>query len=526
MGKAKGSKKGLFAKERAASTKVKAVDQNKPPAKPGKRKSTRSARAMQLVEEFGLCPISMEPMRRPVLPSSGQAYDEINIVRFSAAGRKRCPVSGATMKFAQSSIVRTPDYALRSVIRHQARQAKVYIPPLDREELVQDMRSPEHCQDAVKAFVDDVYLGYLHASELHAALEELMPGGGSRPVQDSLPLYCQIIAECLACRRPGIVSAALQSVQGSAECNKVLADANVLRECLGVGEDPDSRANVLIMLEAVFEASFSHKTALQVLLFSTESVPVQQSQARIADKLLCGAYAKCTDGEQEQLLNKALKIRADLHGCLSSGRTHIFWAAGLKALMKAGKHLDTANMDRLFWRRNQACLAHLCAGQPELLMWHFARQPLALQYLVSHIAASPSSSPSYNPLQRHAEGLGEDAELDELWSDLQADYGSHNEEEYEHLSHMLDVEGESDDMDEDDEEDYDSDDESFSELEAGIQPSSEPQPVNTRAPRRSVQLLQPYSNAGLSGQTASRSAVQSGRGVGGRRAENWDQDDW
>lgn len=286
----------------------------------------------------------MEPMRRPVLPSSGQAYDEINIVRFSAAGRKRCPVSGATMKFAQSSIVRTPDYALRSVIRHQARQAKVswlppallmhhhadahahasacwhtyvcrpdlrtvstiaihasqqaaapqhmlkpmqiphvstpatlgqlccvsyaglafhhsgmqqscsaartdvagcmssavcmqvYIPPLDREELVQDMRSPEHCQDAVKAFVDDVYLGYLHASELHAALEELMPGGGSRPVQDSLPLYCQIIAECLACRRPGIVSAALQSVQGSAECNKVLADANVLRECLGVGE--------------------------------------------------------------------------------------------------------------------------------------------------------------------------------------------------------------------------------------------------------------------------------------------------
>lgn len=28
-------------------------------------------------------------------------------------------------------------------------------------------------------------------------------------------------------------------------------------------QDPDSRANVLIMLEAVFEASFSHKTALQ-----------------------------------------------------------------------------------------------------------------------------------------------------------------------------------------------------------------------------------------------------------------------
>ena len=67
----------------------------------------------------------MEAMRRPVLPSSGQAYDEINLVRFSAAGRKRCPVSGATMKFMRGEVARTPDYALRNVIKHQARQAKV-----------------------------------------------------------------------------------------------------------------------------------------------------------------------------------------------------------------------------------------------------------------------------------------------------------------------------------------------------------------------------------------------------------------
>ena len=37
--------------------------------------------AMSILDEIGRCPISMEPMRRPVLPSSGQAYDEINIVR-------------------------------------------------------------------------------------------------------------------------------------------------------------------------------------------------------------------------------------------------------------------------------------------------------------------------------------------------------------------------------------------------------------------------------------------------------------
>ena len=35
-----------------------------------------------------------KPCRRPVLPSSGQAYDEINIIRFCSQGKKCCPVSG------------------------------------------------------------------------------------------------------------------------------------------------------------------------------------------------------------------------------------------------------------------------------------------------------------------------------------------------------------------------------------------------------------------------------------------------
>lgn len=46
-----------------------------------KSDETLSAMAMSILDEIGRCPISMEPMRRPVLPSSGQAYDEINIVR-------------------------------------------------------------------------------------------------------------------------------------------------------------------------------------------------------------------------------------------------------------------------------------------------------------------------------------------------------------------------------------------------------------------------------------------------------------
>lgn len=69
-------------------------------------------------------------MRRPVLPSSGQAYDEVNIARFSAAGKSQCPVSGAPLEChrrgpSKGKVMLTPDYALRNVIRHQAQQAKV-----------------------------------------------------------------------------------------------------------------------------------------------------------------------------------------------------------------------------------------------------------------------------------------------------------------------------------------------------------------------------------------------------------------
>lgn len=77
-----------------------------------------------------LCPISLQVMRRPVLPSSGQAYDEVNIARFSAAGKSQCPVSGAPLEChrrgpSKGKVMLTPDYALRNVIRHQAQQAKV-----------------------------------------------------------------------------------------------------------------------------------------------------------------------------------------------------------------------------------------------------------------------------------------------------------------------------------------------------------------------------------------------------------------
>ena len=60
-----------------------------------------------------------------MLPSSGQAFDEINIVRFTAQGSRSCPVSGAPLKFLRSvQLARTPDFALRTLIAQQAKLAK------------------------------------------------------------------------------------------------------------------------------------------------------------------------------------------------------------------------------------------------------------------------------------------------------------------------------------------------------------------------------------------------------------------
>ena len=49
--------------------------------------------------------------------------------------------------------------------------AQVYIPPIDRAELLADLRAAN--RDAVKAFVDDVYLGYITLRDLQASLDEL-----------------------------------------------------------------------------------------------------------------------------------------------------------------------------------------------------------------------------------------------------------------------------------------------------------------------------------------------------------------
>ncbi len=78
-------------------------------------------------------------MRRPVLPSSGQAYDEINIVRHADTAKDaKCPVSGKALKTRKAKgtgkriLQRTPDYHLRTLIRDQATNANVRAWPVPK----------------------------------------------------------------------------------------------------------------------------------------------------------------------------------------------------------------------------------------------------------------------------------------------------------------------------------------------------------------------------------------------------------
>jgi hypothetical protein len=88
--------------------------------------------------------------------------------------------------------------------------------------------------------VDDAYLGYVSVAELLALLGEALaaasaPGGGAAA---PLAVYRALVAECLACRAPGIVDVGLAQLALAPEawtCPRVLAEA------LAVGQDPDCR---------------------------------------------------------------------------------------------------------------------------------------------------------------------------------------------------------------------------------------------------------------------------------------------
>ncbi|KAK9840929.1 hypothetical protein WJX81_000905 [Elliptochloris bilobata] len=394
------------------------------------RSKKRAREASKLVEEFGLCPISLQPMRRPVLPSSGQAYDEINIVRYCSdtAGdkKRRCPVSGAVLKFSRGKVTRTPDYALRKVIRHQAVQAKVYIPPIDKDELIRELRAAISsecvCDLALtKAVVDDAYLGYISIPELLALLGEALAGsaGSGAPAAAALAVYRSLVAECLACRAPAIVDVGLAQL---ALADEAWTCPRVLEEALSVGQDPDCRGQVLKIVEAQFQKKhYTPEQAAAVLNFDTESVPLQQEQARIAEIMLSnGSHGLCKPQDKYVgVLNLALRVRSDLSGCLSNGACAFnLWSTAMLALRKtgSGSSLDEDNLERLFWRENHAVLAALAAEQPALLEWHLGRHKRALALCIAQIGRDPDDG--FDDVEIAGSGL-EYSSDEEMYSDIE-----------------------------------------------------------------------------------------------------------
>ena len=64
-----------------------------------------------------------------MLVSTGHCFEEVAVVRFaSQGGQKKCPVSGAPLKFLRWQLARTPNYALRNLIASQAKVAQVRCP--------------------------------------------------------------------------------------------------------------------------------------------------------------------------------------------------------------------------------------------------------------------------------------------------------------------------------------------------------------------------------------------------------------
>ncbi|KAK9829695.1 hypothetical protein WJX72_007404 [[Myrmecia] bisecta] len=366
---------------------------------PGKKKGSKRAR--ELVEQYGHCPISMEPMRRPVLPSSGQAFEEINIVRYCAAGNKRCPISGVTLKFSKGKgVCRVADHALRNVIRAQADVAKVYIPPLEKDRLLKDLEGP-HMVDAVKALVDDTYLGYVSLADLQSYLGDLVGRSLARGSQQA-HIFFAIVAECLACRSPDIVRVGVHSMS---KHKAAWEHPRVILEALSVAQDPDCRGTVLCVIENRFRnCEYTAQQAKAVLSFETESVPVQQCQVKVAQLILEGSNAagRSSAAESGAVINQALEIMSDLSGYDVYGRLQC-WMRALDRLRKSGIgcSLDEANLERLFLPKNRGILGYLAAHQQELLEWHMQRHTKALGMCIRFMAHSWRS--------HHARGLDEGA---------------------------------------------------------------------------------------------------------------------
>lgn len=94
--------------------------------------------------------------------------------------------------------------------------------------------------DMLQAVVDDTFLGYVHLSELQSMMDQFAEVAASAGDSKCAAVFPMLVAECLACREPGLINTGVDFLAFEAAWN----NTQVLQEALSVGQDPDCRGKV------------------------------------------------------------------------------------------------------------------------------------------------------------------------------------------------------------------------------------------------------------------------------------------
>lgn len=92
----------------------------------------------------------------------------------------------------------------------------------------------------LQAVVDDTFLGYVRLSELQSMMDQFAEVAASAGDSKCAAVFPMLVAECLACREPGLINTGVDFLAFEAAWN----NNQVLQEALSVGQDPDCRGKV------------------------------------------------------------------------------------------------------------------------------------------------------------------------------------------------------------------------------------------------------------------------------------------
>lgn len=384
------------------------------------------------------CPISLELMRRPVLPSSGQAFDEINLKRWSLSGNTKCPVSGQELRMHKEKVQYTKHHLLRNIIRQQAAKAKLYIPPTDKDQLLLELQKPSRIAKALQALFDDRCLSYIKKDVMMEVLKGLVKNSKAinkaqnKAVQEAdgkpFNLLQMIIRCCMATRKDELIKYGRKLLKNE---GGLWRDPEIIAEVLGLAEDTEHRGDILLDIESKFsEKKVGPKEFVRaVLRHHSDKNPVQRCLDTAASEVLAfraPAYhsAEWSSEEKGELLNMALSA---VHmQCIEAGLCYAQtgmgvarWTKALADLQGLGCSLSRANMEALF-----RSAVHVPALQQitstsgrSVLEWHMDQHDSSLvgMLCLDHIALAPQGR--HHMLASHIEFASDEPSTDEDMED-------------------------------------------------------------------------------------------------------------